>query len=381
MRLFPHRLLLGLFFSSGLAQDGMSQNSSTNFYSAKKEKSILSLNAGVQHGFIFAHSPAVENTKGAHPTGIELSLGWQRNDSSIWNLCNCFPVKGLLLSYYDYDAKVLGKSIGASYFLEPSYRLGNRAFFSFKGAAGLAYLTNPYDSVHNPTNMSYSTAISGYLLIGIGLWIRINDHWWLNGSVNYQHMSNGGLREPNKGINWPTAGVALRYNKNPRPYYTGPQTRERFWKEYTVRWDAGIFGVARRVLDKNGNSHRMPLIGINFQGSKQVGRINALTLGSEIYFDKALHQKLKRDTIDASAIRAGLLVGHEFLLGKFLFSQQIGVFVFNQVPDFDRIYHRWGLHYRISKHWGVGFNLQAHRHIADFVDIRVIYSWQKIGNR
>ena len=175
---------------------------------APKSRDMFSAGAGVQHGFIFAHSEAVENTKGSNPTGVEVVLSWQRNDSTIWSLCNCYPRKGLLLSYYDYDNQVLGKSATAAYFLEPSYRLSKGAFFSFKGAAGFSYLTNPFDSLKNPGNMSYSTRINGYLLLGVGLWFRLGRQWWLNTSANYQHESNGGLKEPNKGINWPTAGLA-----------------------------------------------------------------------------------------------------------------------------------------------------------------------------
>ena len=381
MRQYDYRLLLRLFFINVIAVNGTAQdNGSKVVFSTKKTENIFSVGAGVQHGFIFAHSAAVENTKGARPTGIELNFGWQRNDSAVWNLCNCFPKKGLLLSYYDYDAEVLGRSFIASYFLEPAYKLGKKTFFSLKGVAGLAYLTNPFDSIRNPANRSYSSAIGGYLLFGIGLSFLINDHWWLNGSINYQHISNGGLRQPNKGINWPTAGISLAYQKNPRPYYTRPRNKEKFWKDYPVRWDIGVFGIAKRGTDENGYSRRMPLIGGSIQGSRQVGRINTLTLGTEIYSDKSLRMRLKRDSIEAGAVKAGLQFGHEFLLGKFLFSQRLGVYIFNQTPYFDRIYHRWGIHYRINKHWGAGFHLKAHRHVADFIDVRVTYSWQKIIN-
>lgn len=345
-----------------------------------KLKSIFSIGAGVQHGFVFAHSPEVENTKGARPTGVEVWFGWQRNDRSIWDLCNCFPRKGLLLAWYDYGNSILGKSYTAAYFLEPVYRFSRNSFFSIKGVAGLSYLTNPFDSLRNPTNRSYSTYLSGYLMLGAGLWWRLNDHWWLNTSINYQHESNGGLKQPNKGINWPTAGIAIHYIQNPRPYYKGIRRYHKFWKAYSIRWDASIAGIAKRVLDEAGESRRLPVLGLAFQGSKQVGRISALTAGAEIYTDFALRLQLKIDSVDASSVRAGVLFGHEFLLGRFIFSQRLGVYVYDETPYFDRIYHRWGIQYRISRHWGVGFNLQAHRHVADFIDARITYSWQKNGN-
>ena len=341
------------------------------------KRNIRSIGLGVQHGFIFAHSPEVENTKGANPTGVELIFSWQRNDAQIWNLCNCYPRKGLLLSYYDYDNEILGKSFSAAYFLEPTYKLGKDVFFSFKGSAGLSYLTNPFDSIHNPTNRSYSTSISMYLIVGLGLWFRISDHWWLNLSANYQHESNGAIKQPNKGINWPTVGAAINYQLNPSPYFTGTRRKDKFWKNYSMRWDAGLFGLPKKGFDENGESKRLPLIGLAFQGAKQVGRINMITLGAEVYRDESLNAQLKKDSINASPVKAGILAGHEFILGKFLFSQRLGFYVFDQTPYYNNLYHRWGVQYRVTRYLGIGFNLQAHMQVADFVDLRILYTFQK----
>jgi hypothetical protein len=339
---------------------------------ARIKEEVFSIGLGVQHGFIFAHSEAVQNTKGARPTGVEVTLSWQRTDSAAWNLCNCYPRKGLLVSYYDYDTKILGKSLTAAYFLEPTYKINNRTFFSFRGAGGFSYLTNPFDSLKNPANQSYSTSMSVYLLVGVGVWYQLSEKWWLNSSANYQHESNGGMREPNKGINWPTAGIALSYQPKSANYFTGIRTSEKFWTNKKIRLDAALFGVARRTQTESG-SRRKALVGFSANASKQVGRINALTAGAEIYKDAKLSYRLKNDSIEASSIKAGLLAGHEFLLGKFIFSQQLGVYVFDQTPYYDRLYHRWGLIYNVSNKIGAGINLKAHKQVAEFADFRFIY--------
>lgn len=335
------------------------------------QKDIFSLGLGIQHGFIFAHSEAVQNTKGAHPTGGEVILSWQKNNEAVWDLCNCFPRKGLLLAYYDYDNAVLGKSITAAYFLEPAYKFGRSTFFSFKGSVGLSYLTNPFDSLKNPSNQSYSTALSVYLLVGAGVWFRLNDRLRLNVSVNYQHESNGGLKEPNKGINWPTAGFALSYQKSSPTYFTGIRQTEKFWKGLPPRLDIGLFGLPKRSAVEN---RRMLLIGLSSQAAKQVGRINAITLGTEIYRDEELNARLKKDSIKASPVKAGILLGHAFLLGKFIFSQRLGLYVFDQTPYYDRLYHRWGVQFQVTRQFAAGFNLQAHRQVADFIDLRITYT-------
>lgn len=345
--------------------------------SSYKEKSLFSIGLGVQYGTIFAHTVEVQNTKGARPIGIETIISWQRNDAATYALCHCYPRQGLLLAYYDYDVELLGKSGTAAYFLEPTYRLGNGLLFSFKGAAGFSYLNNPYDSISNPGNQSYSTHLSAYLLVGIGAWVQLSEQWWLNPSINYQHISNGGARKPNKGINWPTAGIAVSYQPQSRPWYTGTRTKEKYWKDYSIRYDVAILGTMRRGYDEAGDRIRYALGGVALQAGRQVGSISMLTLGVEAYHDEELKDELRRDGLNASPVKAGLLFGHEFLLGRFQFSQRLGVYVFDQTPYYDRIFHRWGLQYRINRNFSAGVNLLAHRQVAEFVDFRLAYTFQK----
>jgi hypothetical protein len=344
--------------------------------SAKKE-SVFSIGIGVQHGFIFAHSEDVQNTRGARPTGIEGILSWQRNDSASYALCHCYPRQGLLLAYYDYDVGLLGKSATAAYFLEPTYKIGNRVLFSFKGAAGLSYLSNPFDSIGNPGNQSYSTHASFYLLVGVGAWVQISEHWWLNPGINYQHISNGGTRQPNKGINWPTAGIAVSYQPTFRPFYASTRTFEKYWRNYSTRYDVALLGTFRKSYNEAGDRQRFPLGGLALQAGWQVGNLSMLTVGAEAYHDEELQDKLRREGLNASPVKAGILLGHEFLLGRFQFNQSLGVYVFDQTPYYDRIFHRWGVQYRINRHFSAGFNLLAHRQVAEFIDFRLAYTFQK----
>lgn len=352
--------------------DSLPPHPATAMGQQPKPRNLLALGAGLQHGFIFAHSEEVENTRGSRPTGLEAVISWQRIDSAVWSLCHCYPRRGFLLAYQDYDNRVLGKSVTLATFLEPTYRIGHRSFFAFKGAMGLSYLTRPFDSASNPSNRSYSTTINGYLQVGVGLWVRLGSQWWLNPSISYQHVSNGGMKEPNKGINWPTAGLALSYQPAAGPYYRGQRPQAKLWKARPLRYDLTLFGTARRNVNEQGESQRMALLGLATQVGKQVGRINMLLAGLEASRDEELRTKLKQDSLAASPVTIGLTVGHEFLLGRFLFSQKLGLYVFDQTPYHDLLYHRWTFLYRPGR-LGVGFSLKAHRHVADYLDVRLSY--------
>lgn len=369
-----------LIFIGCITREAIAQTDSKAKRTGITEKSLFSMAAGVHYGSIFAHSQEVQNTSGAHPTGIEAIFGWQKNDSATFAHCHCYPRQGIMLAYYDYDVGLLGKSGTGAYFLEPTYRISNRVLFSFKGAAGLSYLTNPFDSISNPGNQSYSTHLSAYLLVGIGAWLQISDRWWVNPSINYQHISNGGIRKPNKGINWPTAGIALSYQPVSRPWHTGNRSTEKYWRDYSIAYDMELIGTMRRGYSEAGDRERYALVGLAVQAGKQVGRLSMITLGAESYRDAELKEKLRREGLNASPVKAGIMLGHQFLLGRFQFSQRLGVYVFDQTPYYDQIFHRWGVKYHINRHLNIGFNLLAHRHVAEFIDFRLGYTIKKRHN-
>ena len=360
--------LLGLFFC---CLPGYTQTAGTDTFPA-----LRGLVAGVQYGSIFAHSEAVQNTAGSHPRGAELQLMKQQVNRKAFNLCRCYPRQSILVSAYSLDNEVLGWSAMAAYLLEPSYRISQKFFFSMRGSVGVAYASDPYDINNNPTNQSYSTTINAYLLYGLGFQWQFSRRTALQLTGNFQHISNGGLKQPNKGVNWPTVGLhLLRYNRPPE-LYRGSRQKDTAWRSLGLRKDIVVFGIGKRWINENGGSTRLPVAGVMAQIGKQVGGINHLNAGAEWSYDGTIDKRLKADSLEGSAHKLALSGGHEFLLSRFIFSQQLGVYIFRDNPYNDTWFHRWGLLYRAGHHYWLGFNLKAHRHVADYIDLRLVYSWR-----
>ncbi|GAB2779228.1 hypothetical protein GCM10027275_23460 [Rhabdobacter roseus] len=327
------------------------------------------------YGTLFAHSQDVQNTAGARPVGLHAELGQQWYGAETWRRFGCFPRTGLALAYYHYDNRILGQGLTAAYYLEPTFPISRRLVLGARGAAGVSWLSNPYHPERNPANMSYSTALSAYLALGLSTYYRFQEQWAVTLMVDYQHVSNGGFKQPNKGINWPTIGLGLDYTLEPLRLVRPPRgQRAQEWREAPPRRDVYLFGGVRNVA--SGETRRYVLGGGGVTYSRQVSNINSLTAGVEAYGDWALREQLVRDSLtDRSHVRVGAMVGHEFLLGKIIFSQQLGVYVFKQVPYYSRLYHRWGLLYRINRSLSAGVNLKAHSHVANFWDLRLVTHW------
>src|SRR5690606_32546451 len=147
-------------------------------------------------------------------------------------------------------------------------------------------------------------------------------------------------------------------------------TQKQSWRDFSNQYAIALLSTVRRGYDEEGERERYLVSGLAFQAGRQISNLSMLTLGAEAYLDGEVKEKLRRDGLDASPVKAGVLVGHEFLLGRFQFSQRLGVYAFDQTPYYDRIFHRWGLQFQVTQQFSAGFNLLAHRHIAEFVDFR-----------
>ena len=328
-------------------------------------------------GTIFAHSVDVENTKGSTPIGIQLDYSWQHTDSNSFQTFSSLPFQGVSLSAFHFDNTILGNGYTLAYYLEPQLRIGKRAGIAFPAAIGLSYLTNPYNPKTNAGNNSYSTHFIVYLGLSLQPYVEINKKLQLGLSASYRHVSNSGIKLPNRGVNWITAELTARYFIKPQ---IDMQQIIKHHKQYKSkkqnRFDVCMFGASRSINSES--SARYGVYGAGLLHSWQTGATHALTLGAEAYNDIGAGRRMKNDGIEGrSSVRSGLMFGHEFLWGKFRFSQQVGIYVFDQTPYYSSWYHRWGLLYGLNKHISAGFVIKAHKHVAAFPDVRLVYSFLK----
>lgn len=202
-------LLLLLRCNSLLAQPSASADSSGG---------PISYGLRAHYSYLFVHVKDLLPDDNYFPRGVEASVSKMLLGKKAWDQCNCYPKTGLILTFFDYDnPKVLGQGYSASWFIEPVFKAYNRISLSTRGAIGLAILSKPYHPEKNPQNQAYSMYLSGYLLLNVGVNWRMNDKWLWNFSLNANHNSNGGIKDPNKGLNFPSLSLGFDYTPKPEP--------------------------------------------------------------------------------------------------------------------------------------------------------------------
>lgn len=324
-------------------------------------------------GYMLIHSPELKALGRPYPRGIEVNFGWHKTSEKAWNSCNCYTKLGISSTLWNYDnPEVLGWGVANLFTLEPVFGAGNRFSLFFQAGAGISFQNRPFDAETNPDNLGYSTYVAFPLRLGLGTYIRLHPRWYLDLFAAYNHFSNGGMKEPNKGLNWPTASLGVNYYLQAPNFYKREKVPWRELGKPESRLDFALF----TTYQQPNNEKLVFSVGSEIKFSRQVARINALTGGAEWFFDNGRRNLMQMDTIpgEGQAQTLGLALGHEFILGKFLFSQQFGVYLLAPANQSADVYQRYGLIYRASRRWGFGISLKSHGHVADFLDIRFVWS-------
>jgi len=357
VRLIP--LVLAFFVSHF---SGSSQNTTSN-------PSIFDLRA--HYGFVIPHSEAVRNVEDSYPYGLEATYSKMLLSKSDFENCNCFAKLGAGAAFFNYDnPDILGSGLTVYGFVEPTLWATKKFNLGIRAGLGLSYLNNPFDETENPNNQSYSTLLNFFVPVQLLASYPISKTTRFQLGANYNHHSNGGIRVPNKGINFPTISLGLAYA--PTPYKI---TRHQLSQDFTKwkRLDIGIFATQKQLAPSKETKYLVT--GLYVNQSVQFKRINAYTYGVMYEYDYHLNQQQEAEgKSNTNPNRLSISGGHEFLFGHYRFSQALALYLYNPTGTDDFFFHRWGLSRTITEHAFVEFYIKAHRHIADHIAIRVGYS-------
>lgn len=335
----------------------------TNLYGQNHQ----SVSLEPQFGMAIPHDPTVENIAPSRPISIQLRYAQTLKDSVFTSLYHCEFQKGFLLNYTDFRLPLLGKMMGLGYFLQPTIQLSKKFSMGLRALGGLAFATAPNQS-KNLANASYSMFVNGYLSLGLQSRIELNERFSLAYLLQLNHLSNGGLNKPNWGLNWASTGIGLEYKllHKPQHFWLPKQTEKRYVSEIAAFYSA--------PYSDTPTQRRLNAAGISFQLIKR-GLLHGFSMGIEAAYDEMYTVKaMDKKQLELNPWLFAAFAGHEFLFGRFIFSQQVGVYTMKTYGVYrSPWYHRWGVNYYVSKNVGIGFSMKAHNDMANFIDARLIY--------
>ena len=319
----------------------------------------------------FAQTKSAAFIKGAKPQGLQLDLYKLWDSQENINACNCIPKSGISFSYFNLGMpNLLGNAFVTSLFMEPQFEMSNRYIIGIKAQAGFVYASKKFDRNTNPGNLTYSSNISNYLALGISNYYFINPKTAVNLSFIFNHISNGGLKNPNHGLNFPGFNFGLNYYFEKPNYHYSVRAKSKV--EPNIAKYLTLFYSA--TTSNSYSDKRYAIFGLELSGVKKINGVLFTTATLSLYKDNAVQQRLIQDSLLAqSQYRCGIGTGIGFNMGKVNFASSIGAYVYDPINYYARIYHQHEISYQLNKQWAVGINLKAHTYIANYTDIRIKY--------
>lgn len=209
--------------------------------------------------------------------------------------------------------------------------------------------------------------------MSLNLNYHLNDKYALNLSANYNHISNGGQKQPNKGMNFPSLSLGVDRLIGFKPLKPKP-SELRGHDTSTTYYLGSFFSLRSSSREAEASNHL--LIGLVGGALQPLSVINGVNGGVEIWYDYSDKAIAERDQLDDSAFSSAVMLGHHFLLGDFYFLQQFGVYITRPKNIQPRsLYQRYSIWYSFgsSKRWTIGASMIAYGKIADHMDARLIY--------
>lgn len=323
---------------------------------------------------IVPHADNLRIFSGTRPRSFQFEFAKMNLSKQSWQQCNCLNNTGFLLGYTDFGNRMqLGQAYEFALFTEPYLAISEKSWSSIRAGAGISYLNRTYHEETNPFNLFYSSSISFNVQLGYAFNYKLNNDWQLQAAVMMNHISNGGMKRPNKGINYPGLDLSIRYTPNQKelPSFEKLNRADRKLKY----WVQTLGFVQTGAYDHGLNIKRRPGYGINLAVLKPLGLISQLGLGTELVYDgvfKSYDEVLDEYHFDPFIFSLNLQ--HNIVLGKMLFAQQFGYYIHRQHAFQDyKYFQRYSLHFKTWERVYPGVTLKTHAHMAEYLALSLAF--------
>ena len=337
-------------------------------------------------GRVIKHTPKLTFDITEFSYGADVNFLFQTYGKKEWNQLQRYPLLGIALTYYRLGDPDL---IGSAYGILPNINIPIRSpkdwKFYFQMGTGVAYLTQEFSEINNPTYNAIGSHVNTIAKFEFTASHRLNNLWILNGGFSVTHYSNGGSHLPNFGLNIPAISIGARYEPKPvlrKDFIDHEITKDAVKKfGFTAHF---ALGYRERIIS-GGPSYPVYIGSIG--GLYYLNRVNRLIGGVEYEFNKGVYefgvhtfQFASEKEARRKSSRVMVYLGDEFLFGNWSVTVLAGAYTGNFAQINFPIYNKLITRYyfppiagKVRMH--VGLYLKSHIVIAEYIGIGVGFSF------
>ncbi len=342
----------------------------SNLNAIAQDSVSIGFQVNVLKGNILPHSADIKALSYSSPHGFSATLLRQNSRSG---KSERYPIKsrnGLKMQFVNFNnSKQLGSAFSISGFTEPLMGSNRKLFISAPIEFGFVYVSKIYHPTTNPENLFFSTPISFYLNAGLHLNFKLGKQTILNAGMQYQHISNGGIKMPNKGMNFITMNTGICYYlQAPNWQKNKPITSKKLQTKYL--FESYLIGSAKTLTETN---ELKPIIGFQVSYLKPIALFHHWMLSTEGVYHTFNKAYFARRGEEINPWMQSVLGGYALRIGNTSFQVLLGLPVINKTSNEKLLYQRYALVQTIKERFLLTMSLKAEGHVADIFDLRLGY--------
>jgi hypothetical protein len=340
------------------------------------------LEGRVYYGWTLDHHIEITPYK-RHYAAYEISFQKATHGNTRWEYMYNYPLIGVSYWYSD-----LGKTevLGSAHAIFPyiNFPLLSRkgANLYFRLGVGIGYLTKKYDRYENYENLAIGSHFNGNVNLLIEARVPIGDRLVASAGLSLIHFSNGGIRQPNYGLNMPSANMAVAYRlTRENPY----QRKKLLPVLYTFEFDGKKFinvdiDIAFGMKDMQsmlgrGNQYLVTAIWGNMLWT--AGYKSRVGFGVDVSYDGSDEKTLELRGVypehNIQLVKTGINAAYELGFSRMAIMLNLGWQLTGLDTRDGYIYEKLALRFGLTDNLYTALTLKANYGKADFITLGVGY--------
>jgi len=340
------------------------------------------LEGRIYYGWTLDHHIEITPYKRHYPA-YEISLQKATYGRTRWEYMYNYPLIGISYWYSDLGNT---RALGAAHAIFPYINfplLGKKNFnIYFRLGVGLGYLTRKYDRYDNYENLAIGSHFNGNVNLLVEARQRLGKKFTASAGISLVHFSNGGIKQPNYGLNYPSLSFALAYRLTRENKYL----RQKLLPElYPFEFDGKRFlnfdiDIAMGMKDMQsmlgrGNKYMVTAIWGNMMWP--MGYKGRLGWGFDVSYDGSDEKTLELRGVYAEhkiqIVKTGINAAYELAFSRMAIMLNLGWQLTGLDTRDGYVYEKLALRFGLTENLYTALTLKANYGKADFITLGLGY--------
>ncbi len=359
-------------------------------------KSTLAFSAGAEYGKVLATNIHLKSYEHKDYAAYSFQLLKQTTGTRDWEKQFNYPQYGIGVLALDF---LHNRQMGSPFAVYGIYNAKIRQWGPLKWYHhvnfGISFNSSPFDIDKEYYNTSVSSKTNMFISVGTGMYYELGKYFDIGLNVRFNHLSNGGLKIPNKGLNTWAPQLSLVYYPERAAL---PETRGNKYTPYDKynTFEVSVFGGRKNAFYRGDHREDLRLYeGYNYSvyGAeafymRQYSAKSAYGIGVGVTMDEQYNHQMyvsdstlyQKKRFSDDRVLLSVIPSYRLMMGKLSVNIGAGYYVFKKQREYDddAFFQRIGLQYQITDRFFASFGINAYNfHVANYLEWKLGYTFSK----